>query len=396
MLGEIVSFKTGKLNSNAAKPNGRYPFFTCSQETFKTDTYSFDTECVLLGGNNANRIYPIKYFSGKFDAYQRTYVIRSLDDRILLNRYLYYALKLKLQLLRDISTGAATKFLTLTILNGIELNLPPLPTQRRIAAILSAYDDLIENNTRRIKILEEMAQALYREWFVHFRFPGHEKVRIVDSPLGKIPEGWEVNKLETVCKKITDGSHWSPQSVLDGIPMASVKDMNDWGLDIENCRRIREDDYSELVRNDCRPLKGDVLIAKDGSYLKHIFVVDKEYDLAILSSIAILRPKEGMNPYLLAMYLKEPSVTARMKGYVSGVAIPRIVLKDFRKFEIVIPPEVLQKAWWGIEEPFINQCLRLMDKNATLRSARDLLIPKLITGDMDLTKLRISGVEDIA
>jgi len=396
MLGEIVSFKTGKLNSNAAKPNGRYPFFTCSQETFKTDTYSFDTECVLLGGNNANGIYPIKYFSGKFDAYQRTYVIRSLDDRILLNRYLYYALKLKLQLLRDISTGAATKFLTLTILNGIELNLPPLPTQRRIAAILSAYDDLIENNTRRIKILEEMAQALYREWFVHFRFPGHEKVRLVDSPLGKIPEGWEVNKLETVCKKITDGSHWSPQSVLDGIPMASVKDMNDWGLDIENCRRIREDDYSELVRNDCRPLKGDVLIAKDGSYLKHIFVVDKEYDLAILSSIAILRPKEGMNPYLLAMYLKEPSVTARMKGYVSGVAIPRIVLKDFRKFEIVIPPEVLQKAWWGIEEPFINQCLRLMDKNATLRSARDLLIPKLITGDMDLTKLRISGVEDIA
>jgi type I restriction enzyme S subunit len=162
--------------------------------------------------------------------------------------------------------------------------------------------------------------------------------------------------------------------------MASVKDMNDWGLDIENCRRISEDDYSELVRNDCRPLKGDVLIAKDGSYLKHIFVVDKEYDLAILSSIAILRPKVGMNPYILAMYLKETSVTARMKGYVSGVAIPRIVLKDFRKFEIVIPPEELQKAWWGIEEPFIIQCLRLMDKNTTLRSTRDLLLPKLING----------------
>ena len=71
--------------------------------------------------------------------------------------------------------------------------MPPLPTQRKIASILSAYDDLIENNTRRIAILEEMAQAIYREWFVNFRFPGHENVKLVDSPLGQIPEGWEAD-----------------------------------------------------------------------------------------------------------------------------------------------------------------------------------------------------------
>ena len=99
-LGKLVSFKTGKLDSNAATPNGAYPFFTCSQQTFKTDTFSFDTECVLLGGNNANGVYPLKYFEGKFDAYQRTYVIRTLNDNVLLNRYLYYALHLKLELLK--------------------------------------------------------------------------------------------------------------------------------------------------------------------------------------------------------------------------------------------------------------------------------------------------------
>ena len=76
--------------------------------------------------------------------------------------------------------------------------VPPLPTQRKIAAILSAYDDLIENNLRRIKILEEMAQNLYREWFVKFRFPGHQHARFTDSPLGRIPEGWEVVKLGTL------------------------------------------------------------------------------------------------------------------------------------------------------------------------------------------------------
>ncbi len=85
------------------------------------------------------------------------------------------------------------------------VTLPPLPIQRKIAAILSAYDDLIENNTRRIALLEEMAQALYREWFVHFRFPGHESVPLVDSPLGPIPEGWQMAKLGEVADYINRG-----------------------------------------------------------------------------------------------------------------------------------------------------------------------------------------------
>ncbi|MGB7708299.1 MAG: restriction endonuclease subunit S [Microcoleus sp.] len=143
-LGNLVSFKTGKLNSNAATPNGKDQFFTCSQEIFKTDTYSFDTECVILGGNNANGIYPLKYYSGKFDAYQRTYVIRSINPNKLKIRYLYYALQLKLDLLRSISTGAATKFLTLTILTDIGLEVPPPHIQDKIVAILSAYDRLME------------------------------------------------------------------------------------------------------------------------------------------------------------------------------------------------------------------------------------------------------------
>ena len=120
-LGKLASFQTGKLNSNAAKPNGVYPFFTCSQEIFRTDTYSFDTECVLLAGNNANGVFHIKYFKGKFDAYQRTYVIRSLNQYQVTNYYLYFAIKAQLEHLKSISTGSATKFLTLTILNNLNI-----------------------------------------------------------------------------------------------------------------------------------------------------------------------------------------------------------------------------------------------------------------------------------
>lgn len=87
-LEGLVNFRTGKLNSNAAKPDGMFPFFTCSQETFRTDTWSFDGEYVLLAGNNASGIYPLKYFNGKFDAYQRTYTIKSADENVLATRIL--------------------------------------------------------------------------------------------------------------------------------------------------------------------------------------------------------------------------------------------------------------------------------------------------------------------
>lgn len=143
-LGELVTFKTGKLDSNAACEDGEYPFFTCSQETYRTNTYSFDCEAVLLGGNNANGVYPLKYFRGKFDAYQRTYVICTKCENILFNRYLYYALRPKLSLLQSHSSGVTTKFLTLGILNNIDLEIPAKISQEKIIEILSAYDDLTE------------------------------------------------------------------------------------------------------------------------------------------------------------------------------------------------------------------------------------------------------------
>ena len=136
-LGRVVTGKTPP-STQPELFGADYPFFTCSQETLRTNTFSFDTECVLLAGNNANGIYPLKYFNGKFDAYQRTYVVKPRDTEVLTTKFLYYALRPKLSELRSFSTGAATKFLTLTILNETEIQVPPLPVQRRIAGILSA------------------------------------------------------------------------------------------------------------------------------------------------------------------------------------------------------------------------------------------------------------------
>ena len=290
-------------------------------------------------------------------------------------------------MMQQCSHGATMASLNQDIVGRIEFSAPDPAGQEAIAAILSAYDDLIENNTRRVAILEEMARRIYEEWFVRFRFPGHEDVRMVESELGLVPEGWEVVRMDSICERITDGSHYSPKSVESGKPMASVKDMHDWGIDLSTCRRISDYEYEMLVRNDCKPRLNDVLIAKDGSYLKHTFVVDQEIDLVVLSSIAILRPNERMAANQLAMYLRLPDVASRMKGYVSGVAIPRIVLRDFRQFRVLLSPREVQAAWATVCDPMLSLCRTLVRKNAILRATRDLLLPKLISGEVDVSEI---------
>jgi type I restriction enzyme S subunit len=156
---------------------------------------------------------------------------------------------------------------------------------------------------------------------------------------------WQQVKLADVCIKITDGSHWSPKTCEIGFPMASVKDMEEYKINLSSCRKISEKDYYELVKNDCKPLKNDVLIAKDGSYLKHVFEVKNEEDVVILSSIAIIRPNlKNIIPTFLKYIFKNQEFVEIVKNhYVSGAVIPRIVLKDFRNIPILLPPLSVQK-----------------------------------------------------
>lgn len=122
-FSECLNFKTGKLDSNAAEVNGEYPFFTCSEEIYKVNSYSFDQEAILLGGNNATGKFPLKYYRGKFDAYQRTYVIETKHNRIS-NKQIYYRIKGLLQQMKESSVGTTTKFLTMQIFNPINIIIP--------------------------------------------------------------------------------------------------------------------------------------------------------------------------------------------------------------------------------------------------------------------------------
>lgn len=143
-----------------------------------------------------------------------------------------------------------------------------------------------------------------------------------------------------LCIKVTDGSHYSPKEVADGYPMASSKDMLENDFDYSAIKKISDSDFNNLVKADCKPLKDDILIIKDGnSYLKYIFTIKDEKDLVVLSSIAILRPnKELINPIFFQYLLRAPDNKELMSNFVSGAAIPRIVLKDFKQMLVSIPP----------------------------------------------------------
>lgn len=152
---------------------------------------------------------------------------------------------------------------------------------------------------------------------------------------------WSLKTLGDVCEKITDGAHNSPPSVSSGMPMASVKDLTPFGLDLSNARHISRNDYDFLVKQGCKPFVDDVLIAKDGnSALDTVCVVRHDMDVVLLSSVAILRPdKRQIAPEFLKYYfLTKKNIDYLKSNFISGAAIPRVVLKDFKRAEIHLPP----------------------------------------------------------
>ncbi len=266
---------------------------------------------------------------------------------------------------KQFNVGSAVPTLNRNHIHPIDVVIPPLPEQRSIASVLSSLDDKIDLLHRQNKTLEAMAETLFKQWFVE-----------------EADEGWEEVDLEYVTQKITDGAHKSPPTVEVGLPMASVKDMHQWGIHLDSCRKISESDFEELVRNDCRPLKNDIIIAKDGSYLKHVFVAPNDLDLVILSSIAILRPNGKYNPLLLSIYLKMNSTCEALENIVTGAVIPRIVLKDFRKFKLKLPPIELQIKTLKTLEPIHMKCWENVNQIYTLEKLRDALLPKLMSGEL--------------
>ena len=336
---------------------------------------------IFLHQNNANGIYPLKYFHGKFDAYQRTYVVKPHDTEVLTTKFLYYALRPKLSELRSFSTGAATKFLTLTILNETEIQVPPLPVQRRVEGILSAYDGLIENNQRRIRLLEAMARTLYREWFVHFRFPGHEKIPRVASPLGEIPQGWEVKKLADVAE--VNRAQINARSAPDELHYIDIASVSPGQID--SITTYAFDDAPGRARRIIQ--HGDVLWScVRPNRRSHAQVMHPEPDTIASTGFAVLTATKVPFTFLYCATTTDDFV-AYLTNHATGAAYPAVSGVTFEKADLLIAPAPLLKIFGEATIPMAEQIHTLQRQIQNLRRTRDLLLPRLLSGQVNLTTI---------
>ena len=229
--------------------------------------------------------------------------------------------------------------------------------------------------------LEQQALALFRHYFMDFEPYG-----------GVAPSNWTEVSLDDACTRITDGSHYSPADVPNApYPMYSVKDMETYGFNSSSCKHITAEEFLKMQKNDCVPRLNDILVAKDGSYLKEIFICSEEKEEAILSSIAIFRPNtEIIMPEILLYLLKQPSVRKDVgDNYVSGSALPRIVLKDFKKYTFLLPPMEEQIKIGSMLHAIRMQTKANIDEIQSLSALRDTFLPRLMSGELDVSGLEL-------
>lgn len=260
-------------------------------------------------------------------------------------------------------TGATVDRIPLTKFPDFPVTIPDLPTQREIAGILSAYDDLIENNQRRIKILEEMAQSLYREWFVHFRFPGHESARFTASPLGQIPEGWEVKPLFEVAA-VKYGKMLPKKDLAEDGPFPVYGAAKVIGRHTSFTREDR------TIICGCRGSVGEMQITEP-----RCFVTNNSFTFDPVSP----------NIYFWLFY----TLSARgLRDVTGGAAQPQITLDGISQVSLGVPPEFILAQFEKRSRVLAELAWNLKSKNQTLRRTRDLLLPKLLSGDQNLDESR--------
>ncbi len=276
--------------------------------------------------------------------------------------------------------GATMPNLNTTILRGIQIRYPSLVKQRRIASILFGYDDLIENNTRRIAILEEMAGRIYEEWFVRFRFPGHEDVRMVESELGLVPEGWSV-------MSASEAMHINPTTKVprDGVkPFLAMNCLSDGSMLIEN-EGEREGNSGSKFRN------GDTLFARITPCLENgktgfVQFLPNDDAVAFGSTEFIVLRSKTLTPEFVYLLARSDSFRENAIKSMSGASgRQRVREACFDTYMIASPDPELLAIFEALVRPMFQLVQKLALKNQNLRTTRDLLLPKLISGDIDVS-----------
>ncbi len=279
--------------------------------------------------------------------------------------------------LGNLNIGVAQPSLKVPHLLALEVFVPALPVQRRIVHILAAYDELMENNQRRIRILEDMARSLHREWLVQFRFPGNETVARISSPVGSIPSGWEVRTLgdiaedmrRNVCKgKLND---LQPYVGLEHIPRRSLA-LDAWEM------------TKDLGSNKLEFKKGEVLFGKIRPYFHKVSVAP--FDGLCSADTIVVRARQPEHYSLVVACVSSDAFVAEATATANGAKMPRANWSVLKRFPVVIPADAVARRFSHFFGEIIAQQQLLILQTHNLRRTRDLLLPRLLSGQLKMGK----------
>ena len=318
--------------------------------------------------------------------FQKSVAILKPRQENVIPRWLYYCLMARKVELIAWAGGTAQKNLLLRDLRAFEVATPSHPTQRKIAAILSAYDDLIENNLRRIKILEEMAQNLYREWFVKFRFPGHQHAHFTDSPLGRIPEGWEVVSLGKITELRKDKFK---EKLHSECPLLDLAKMQQRTLSVGETGSPDELTTSRIIFEE-----DDILFGSIRPYLHKVALAP--YRGVTNVSVLVIRPAEKSLQSFLAVLLSSIDTIRWADQHSTGTKMPVIKWEALQTMPVLMPTQAVLRAFETSVQPMLQTVKMTSSRNQTLRRTRDLLLPRLISGEVDVSELDINIGEEPA
>lgn len=401
-IGDLGTVITGRTPSSSRPEcfGDKYPFITPvdmhdRRLATTTERYLSDEGATVLKRNllpaNSVAVSCIGWQMGKSILTARPSFTNQQLNAVIPNErvdpaFLYYHLTTRRTGLFSLgsATGVRTPILNKSAFSNLTLELPPLATQQKIAGVLGAYDELIENNRRRIEILEEMARRLYREWFVQFRFPGHARVPLTDSPLGKIPKGWEPHSLGELAVQERRGIQ--PDKIAPGTPYFGLEHLPRRSIALGEWGTADEVQSTKFVFH-----RGEILFGKIRPYFHKVGVAPVE---GVCSSDAIvIRPTkdESFGPVLCCVSSDEFVEHATKTS--NGTKMPRANWDVLVKYPLVLPPCALRERFNAAIRDTVDSMHNLIFRTRNLHKTRDLLLPRLISGELDVSELPIEVEE---
>jgi len=394
-LAEVAEFRLGKMLDDKKNKGEPLPYLAninvrwgeCDLENLREMRFAHDEmdryglkygDIVMCEGGEPGRCAIWKESVPGMMIQKALHRIRPHD--CLDHRFLFYSFLHKGMIgsFAPLFTGATIKHLPREKLAKVEIAFPRLDVQLRIADILSAYDVLTENNRRRMSLLEDAARQLYREWFVRLRFPGHEHTRIIDG----VPEGWKAAVLAEACESLEDGD-WVESKDQGGenyrLLQISNIGMNEF-VETGNFRYVTEETFKRL---NCREIfPGQILISRMPKPIGRAWLVtEMPWRMITAVDVAIVVPNpEIADQYFLTHFFNSPENIEHCERRAVGATRPRVARRELASLPLLIPSPPVQRQFREVAEPLNQQRVVLYRQNEKLRAARDLLLPRLMSG----------------